>query len=407
MKVNVSNTLFYILGMFTTIQLLSIGGLTAFNVVLIATVLIAIYANHGRIKSDKYFIFSFVATLFTTLIAINNTDLSEGFRHSAIMGGIIYLFVLLLYFLMQLKIKYALQLLKGFELSCKLTLVWCFLQIIFFYALNIDINALIFGNILGASNGKGDYYNGSVIPSGFYSHRAILIPCLLYLIFSTSSVLVMLAIVLIGFLTRSVAMIIGIIITILFKIYYSNIKNKSMKISTKKLMAILVVIISISAFAVARSSEITELSNYVSIRIRDITSNKADNSSVVHFLYYKNFGVVFKKLSLTDIFFGTGFSTSGQHYTWFNGQYSIMKSWVVESDYINIFLSQGVIGFGLWLYLMGKIAITSKIHGYWENIFFILVLSLVGVMYNIQFTWFLLVEMAILVLSEKGRKIFY
>ena len=142
------------------------------------------------------------------------------------------------------------------------------------------------------------------------------------------------------------------------------------------------------------------------MRIADSTSNKADNSSVVHFLYYRNLIPIIQNESVIHLLFGTGFGTSGLHYTLFNGQYSNMSSWVVESDLINIFLNQGIIGFLLWGYLLARIVYLSKKYRYWKNIAFVICISLVGVLYNIQFTWFIIVEFAILVLTKNKIMVF-
>lgn len=404
-KINISESLFYVLGVSTTIQLLSLAGISVFNLFLIVTTIIVFLINNKNLKDNLYFCVSFMACLLTLFFSITNFSLTNGFRNAAIKGGIIYLLALILYLLMDSKPIYAEKLLKGFEVSCKLTLIWCFLQLILFYVLRIDINSLVFGKILGLSNATGDYYNGVLIPSGFYSHRAILMPSLFYLFFSSSNIYICIAIILIGCLTRSTAIILGLLLALMFRIFIFAIKNNSMKISRKKMIALLSIAF-IGLFAgIIFKSEIADLVSYIFTRISDATSNKTDNSSVVHFLYYKSFEEICKSLNLPSFFLGTGFGTSGQHYTWFNGQYAWMESWVVESDYINIFLNQGIVGIILWGFLLIKLIMISKKYRYWENIAFILVVACIGILYNIQYTWFIVVEMAMLILSKNRKQI--
>ena len=83
-----------------------------------------------------------------------------------------------------------------------------------------------------------------------------------------------------------------------------------------------------------------------------------------------------------------------------------MGAWVVESDYINILLSQGIVGIILWGYILTKIIILSIKYNYWENIAFVLIVAFVGIMYNIQFTWFIIIEFAFLLLTKREVRVF-
>lgn len=407
-KINLCNSLFYMLGVFTTIQLLSIEGVTVFNIVLILTAVIPSIINSKKLRMDKFFAFSVPATLVTLLLSIINRSLTSGFKSSAITEGIIYIMILTAYLLMNTKEKYAVNLVKGFKFSCGLTLGWCVLQLIFFYLVHIDINVLVFENFLKISGARSDYLNGVLIPSGFYLHRAILMPSLIFMFFSIKNPYLMMLIIIIGCLTKSTALIIGLLLALVFRIIIIivNTENLHRKIGRKKIILALSIVLIIAIGCVALNSKISELASYVVTRFTDATTNKADNSSVVHFWYYKNLIPILKKMDLKSILFGTGFGTSGQHYTWFNGQYLDLESWVVESDYINILLSQGIIGLVLWEYVFLKLIILSKRYKFWENIAFVVIIAFVGIMYNIQFIWFIVIELGMLVLTKKKIRVF-
>lgn len=417
-EMDIRTIIFYILGVFTTIQLFSIAGVTMFNLALMFTVAIFIVTMIIDIKNskitnllnniniDKYFIVSFITTLMTALLSIINKSLSKEFKKASLIGGIIYLLILIIYYIMNFEYSYAEKLIEGFEISCKITLIWCVLQLVLFYLLKIDVNDLFFGKILGIPNATGDYYNGSLIPSGFYSHRAILMPSLFYLFFSASNIYICVLILLIGCLTRSTAIILGLLMALLARMVISIFKIKNNKVSKKKIINIIIIVIVGIIFVLIFKAKFIEMINYIWTRITDVTSNKADNSSVVHMLYYKSFGEIFKNLNFLNVLFGTGFGTSGQHYTWYNGQYANLGAWVVESDYINIFLNQGFIGLLLWIYIFVDLIIISIKYKYWENIAFVLIIVCIGVMYNIQFSWFIIVELAMWVLTKNQIRIF-
>lgn len=405
-KIEITGSLFYILGVITTIQLLSFSGITVFNIILILVAICPFLLGNKKIKVDKIFILSIVATLITILLSLNSTFLTTGFRKTAIVSGIIYLIICVVYLLMNTMPKYAGELVKGFKVSCALTLGWCCLQLILYYLAKLDLNTVVFSKVFRITDARSDYLNGSLIPSGFFYHRAVLVPSLLFLFFSTNNLYVLLLIIVIGCLTRSTALIMGLFLATVFKFWISNSRRLYQKTSKKKIIIALSIIIVSIVGGIIYSSQIVEIVKYVFERLSDVNTNKADNSSVVHFLYYKNLIPIMRKMDIKSILFGTGFSTSGLHYTKFNGQYFDMESWVVESDYINILLSQGVAGLTLWGYILGKIISISRKYKYFENIAFVLINAFVGIMYNIQFTWFIVIEFGMLVLTKNKIRIF-
>lgn len=397
----------YFAGIFTTIHLLSVFGMTFFNIALMMAALTGLLKNGKHMKIDAFFLISIMACIITTIISTVDNSLGSEFRNAAIKGGGLYCFVLTLYLIMNTSYGNAVSLLKGFDISCKITLLWCVLQLGMYYIFHVDINTLVFNNLFGVNNARGDYFNGALIPSGFYCHRAVLIPCFVYLAFSATNPYLLVLMVIVTCLTRSTALIMGIVFSLFLRGLILSVKRFSKrKIKRENLIsALTILLLAILAMFIFRK-KIDNLVTYIIMRIMDSSSNKADNSSVVHFLYYKNLNAILKNLNLFRLFFGTGFGTSGQHYTWFNGQYSDMGAWVVESDFINILLNQGIVGLGLWFYLMYKIVNISIKHKYWENVAFVLAVMVVGIMYNIQFMWFTVVEYSILVLAKHKISVF-
>lgn len=405
-EIGFCNTLFYLLGVLATIQILSIGGITVFNILLVTTAILPLLIYIKRLKIDVFFVISFIASLITLFTSICNEALTTDFRTSAIINGTIYIGVLFIYLFMNNNVKSAYSLIQGFKYSCKLTLFWCLLQVLLFYTFHIDLNQKFFGDFLKISGANGAYYNGSLIPTGFYTHRAILLPSLIFLLFATNNIYVILLTLFVGFLTKSTALIIGLLLTVIYKLLIWGVENYNRRINRKSVILFLMIFVIFIFICLMYHSEINEHFEYIITRIIESTSNKADNSSVVHFLYYKNLYPILQKLDLHNLLFGTGFGTSGIHYTWYNGQYSFLATWVVESDYVNIVLNQGVIGFLIWYYVLAKIVLISKRYKLWDNIGFVLIITFVGIMYNIQFTWFIIVELGMFVLTKNKIYVF-
>ena len=397
----------YFVGIFTNIHLLSVFGMTFFNITLMIAALTGLLKNGKHMKIDAFFLLSIMTCIITTIISYVDNSLGCEYRNVAIKGGGLYCLVLILYLIMNTSCSNAVSLLKGFDISCKITLLWCVLQLGGYYIFHVDLNTFVFNNLLGVNNASGDYFNGALIPSGFYCHRAVLIPCFIYLAFSVTNPYLLTLMIFITCLTRSTALIMGIMFSLFLRGLILSGKSFSKRKMKRKTLITDLTIMLLAIFAVVIfKNKIDDLITYIIMRIMDSSSNKADNSSVVHFLYYKNLNAIYKKLNIFNLLFGTGFGTSGQHYTWFNGQYSDMGAWVVESDYINILLNQGIVGLGLWSYWVYKIVNSSIKYKYWENIAFVLVVMLVGIMYNIQFMWFTVVELSILVLTRHGIRVF-
>lgn len=404
-KIKIGECLFLLLGIFSTIQLLLFAGVTIFNILLILTSVVGVLIRRHHLKFDKYFLLLVLSCLLTFFLSFNST-ITNGFKKAAIIEGVLYLFLSCIYLLMNTEYLYAEKLIRGFKISCNLTLFWSIMQLTFYYIFHIDINTFVFSNLLKISGARSDYFAGNLIPSGFFYHRATLIPIFIYLIFSTSNPYILVLTLLVGFLTRSTALIMGLVLAVVFKIVLFYREFLFRKINKRKFLFFLLVIIIAFLGIIIFRVKVMELVGYVLMRISDATSNKADNSSVVHFLYYKSLIPIIKTMNIANFFFGTGVGTSGQHYVLFNGQYASMESWVVESDYINIFLNQGLIGLLLWIYLLIRIVYLSYKSKFWNNIAFITTIAFVGVMYNIQFTWFIVIEFAILILTRKKIDVF-
>ena len=300
-KIEITESIFYILGVVATIQLLSFKGITVFNIILILIAICPFLLGNKKIKVDKIFILSMVTTLITILLSLNSAFLTIGFKRTAIISGITYLIICIAYLLMNTMPKYAGKLVKGFKVSCALTLGWCCLQLILYYLAKWDLNTVIFSNVFRIADARSDYLNGSLIPSGFFYHRAVLVPSLLFLFFSTNNLYVLLLIIVIGCLTRSTALIMGLFLATVFKFWISNSRRLYQKTSKKKIIIVLSIIIVSIVGGIIYSSQIIEIIKYVFERLSDITTNKADNSSVVHFLYYKNLILIMRKMDIKSI----------------------------------------------------------------------------------------------------------
>lgn len=407
-KITVRQFLLCCLGGVASIQLLEIGGITVFNFFLIISTGYFL-VNTSRMKLDSYVLLTCMASITTLVFSLLLNRFTSGFYKASIIGTISYIMIMVLYGFMKQDGRIANSYIKGFDITVKMSLVWSIAQIILFYGVHIDLNKIVFGEILGVEGTVSTYENGNFYPSGFYSHRAILMPLLIYEYYRTKSIIEKCLIVFIALMSKSTALILSITICVVFELIYKQLQfSKLIKKKTKirNIMVAIGVAFILLIAAIKFGNEINSVFNYVILRISDATSNKADNSSVTHFLYYVNFISILKKMNVVNFLFGYGFGTSGYQYVLLNGQYKDIASWVVESDYINIFLNQGLIGTALFCIPLYKLFKLARAEKKYEYIFFVLTILFAGILYNIQFVWFILLEFSIYIALKNNIEVF-
>lgn len=406
-KIKIPDNFIFLLGVCSSMQLLSIGGITVFNLLLVLSVIACLLKikKYGR---DSWAILFMLSVILTTIMSQFFSLLSEENKTTAVVGGGVLFLILLLYYVIQNNTKLAYQYIKGFDITCNISLIWCCLQVIFDRLLKIDINGVIFGGLLGVHGQVSSRVDGHIIPTGFFYHRGVIVPILIYAYFRANKVWLKALTIIIAFVSKSASVSIGIIACVLFELLYKFILFiKKKRVSKKAFGVSVLVCFSVVLLFILFSRQIVNELMLLVVRILDASKNIADNSSSVHWLYYANFKYILSNMSVGEVLFGTGLGTSGFQYSIFNGQYANLESWVVESDFINIFINQGLVGFLLWLYgLVRIVRICLKKHKYYEHAAFVIIILGVGVLYNIQFSWVFLFELTLYVMLKNEAPIF-
>ena len=116
------------------------------------------------------------------------------------------------------------------------------------------------------------------------------------------------------------------------------------KVSKKKAITIFALIFtSIIAFSVTDFGDnLTSVLIYLWMRL---FGNNKDASTLAHFGYYSDYFTIIKTSNIYQIVFGYGIGCSGYTITSLYGRYAGGGTWAIESDYINILLSRGIVGF--------------------------------------------------------------
>lgn len=399
----------YLLGIFSTLQIISIMGITVYNWLLMISFIYMMYTKKLCIKKNDLVLIFLIMSFITIITGCCFNGLRVDYFKKNVISGIQLIMVLVIYILSyNNRSIFINKFIKGFNASCYIQLFWCYIQLIFFYLFNIDINNLIFNKILHMVSLENDMQNSRFICTGFHWHAANLIPILLWLCIFSKKIYIKFAVLVITIACDNTTILIGMSCYFIFTVlrFLKDIFQCN-KVSKK----IIILVIILAGFVVVFLEPVIEYSGFflngIIVRFKDaIDKNIIDNSSRTHFLYYFNLPFILKSEKLINIIWGYGIDCSGFIYSKLFNQYSNL-TWILESDPVNIILSQGIAGFGiLYSILIRNIIMLRKTNT--KYFIFCSLLLIMGVTYNVQYNWIILLELMLwadmkYVFSEKSN----
>lgn len=401
-KQKISNVLMLLLGVFSTLQIFELFSLTLFTIFLIITVIYYFSSHTIRLKRNIFLYYGMACCLTTAFVFIN-PDFVLSYLHQSIVGFLNMILVLTLYFLIRNKCECN-NFIRGFKISCYIQLVWCLCQISLYTIFKIDLNKIIFNDILQMSGEYSYYREGRLVATGLHWHSANLTPILIFLFFSSKNILIKIICIAITYFTQSATQMIAIILSMLYYVFYFF-KNKKVIFDKKRNANFYIVfcgfLLVFIVLIVVAMPTITNTIQWLMDRVLQITSSVGGTSSAVHFSYYTRLPFIYSNVSIFTQMFGVGISSSGAIFSSLFNQY-IDLIWVVESDFVNILLSQGIIGCILFYLILAKCIL--EIYRYNAKYAYMLGVFVVsGFVYNIQFTWVILLELILLKKVELSR----
>lgn len=384
----------YLLGIFSTLQIISIMGVTVYNWLLVLSFIYMIYTKKLCIKKNDLILIFLIVSFITIVTGCCFNGLRVDYFKKNVVSGIQLIMVLVIYILSYSnKSIFINRFIKGFNVSCYIQLFWCYIQLVFFYLFNTDINNLIFNKILHMVSLESSMENSGFVCTGFHWHPANLIPTLLWLCIFSKKIYIKFAVLVIIIACDNTTILIGVLLYFAFTVL-SFLKDIFQRNKVSKKIIIFAVIL--AGFVAIFLEPVIEYSafllNGILTRFKDaIDSNIIDNSSRTHFLYYFNLPFILKTEKLVNVIFGYGIDCSGFIYSKLFSQYNNL-TWILESDPVNIILSQGIAGFGvLYSILIRNIAMLRKTNT--RYFIFCSILLIMGVTYNVQYNWIILLEL--------------
>ena len=385
-------SLLMLLGVFSTLQAFSVFNKTIFSIVLILLSVYILLRRKLYLFNNKLFFGYIIVSFITTGLTFFNDDFETVYLNTAILAllNMVLLYIVGASLVDRKEMSYFID---GFKLSCYIQLVWCLVQIIASRLFNINVNTILFNNILGYSGTFSSLRDGEIVCTGLHWHAANLIPIITVVLLLKTKIIWKILAVLAAVFSQSATMIIALGLVFLFKfaVLIKKVINGGRIINDKNIVSVISIVVCVTILAIIFAPKIIELLSYLIKRIADITSNEAGNSSAVHFRYYTSLPDVFKRASFITIMFGIGLGCSGLIFSSFYGQYEDI-TWIVESDFVNTLLSNGIIGFVIFylfiIFLIRKLMLAKRV----ELAAFIFILLICGITYNLQFVWVVLLE---------------
>lgn len=400
--------LLFLLGLFSTTQILQVAG---FAVSTWMTVLTAGYLllTHGfDFRKDIHLLILLLFTGITFAVSIL-ADIPTGYKKASVISTLqwVLIFIICAYMRKDTDDSSTNTFFKGFDWSCKLQLGWCVLQMGAWYLLKTDLNAKVFGELLHMSSETSQYRKGVLACTGLHWHAANLIPVLVYTYFRYRSIFVKLLCLVIVYLTKNATALIAVgcalgldLLVFIKHVLYDNRSSVLRKTAVYIILGCGGVLL-ISPILFPKLQEVVE---YLLLRFYQIQNPSLGNeSSAVHFNYYRNLPHILANIPLPEALFGSGIATSGYRFSSFYGQYP-GEIWVVESDFVDAVLSRGIIGALIQYSLLLRIAwrMLQRKQTWISCILLILLFS--GFIYDNQFLWVQLLEYLLYCKSHQIRK---
>ena len=275
-------------------------------------------------------------------------------------------------------------------------LVWIFIQLLLYRLFGVDINQLIFVDLLHLVENASFIRSWIWYPSGLSWHSAVLAPLFVMGILFFDNPVIRILIVIESCVCGNRTTLLGVMCCLLL-LLLKTMHMRKIKIEKEKVRLIIAILIAAATILI-----VTGIGPKILIKI---FGNGKDASTLAHFGYYSDYFTIIKESSLYQIIFGYGVGCSGYTITSLYGRYADGGTWAIESDFINILVSRGIIGFIIYYWFLIRIMIKGFKIDYRYAIFIITVLFQ-GFGYNIQFDYLLLIEILMYILIENRVNFF-
>lgn len=384
--------LLYIIGVLMPCQILAFKFVPIFLIPLFFYYILKVF-TYKRMRRNNYgFFFAFLLSFSLLVMAFGS--LPDEWKEFAVYKTIMFLFILFIvfFYITPGEINCLIQ---GLARGLEINLFWAIIQIILFYTANIDINNVIFNQLLDIRDNASSYntYLNQFAATGLNWHPAQLVPIIILAFFFSKNNIIKISALVVAVLSSNTTCIFAIIICFLFEaIRYLQELIKKYKISYRSILRTMIIVICFGIGVIFLKN--SKLVSYIIFRSNNIWSRiisaytrvGMNNSTNMHLSYYLNLPSVLKRNGVLAFLFGIGFDSSGYPYYELFGYYPTLKTWIVESDPINFLVGRGMIWTSFYYSLLFRIANKGMhiTYRFWACVYALL---FCGILYNNQFLW--------------------
>lgn len=394
--------LIFLIGFFATVSVVRFAGFSLYIWLMLLVVLLLVFT--GRIRF-QFSLFSLLLLSASATFILTIKTLSPAYQDNSFKA----LFALLLTSTVGMSVfpckPYRDALFSGLLLSVKTQVIWIFLQTICWSAFRLDLNDLVFSQMLGMVENASQYKASGLVSTGLcWNAGGIAAGFFFFMIFEEKASWKMLALIA-AVMTQSSTIMIGISLVLIASFIVSFFgKNRTYRLRRSSVLVVIATMC-VGCFVFILIPDIKKaIDPIVSVLIDRVTAlfgsaDGADSSFVAHASYYINLPELMRNMDLQTLFFGYGNDCSGLPYTALTRQYWTLDSWMLESDYVNIILSQGILGITVWTIWLCSAIVSAKKKRNGRIALFFIVMIFGGFFYNLQsvlYYWVTLLELALL-----------
>lgn len=372
------------------------------------SVLITIKRNGLKVQ------FMGVLLMIVTLVSFATSmmaQLPDGWKQSSRNQIIEFIAVVMILFVQVTKMDLS-HLISGLKYGLIFNIIWAFIQYACFMVLKMDLNDVVFNQILGIRD-QASTMNTSIDTfciAGLNWHPAQLIPVIIlsYLFFDSAWIKIMLVIV--AYISTNTTCVFALALCWVLDAVTVSLKMRY-RIKSRQFITVTLILIVVAAafFYLYRSDSmeiVSDRMNGIIERFKTVfTGRKLSHSTMLHLRYYTAYPNIIRLFGWKSLLFGVGFECSGYPFVVLYNQYSDLKSWHVESDVINFLVGRG----WLWTIVYYMILVKLMIKGKALNKRYCIMVTcfiVSGILYNTQVLWVEALMLFMFVAVSKKKDVF-
>lgn len=246
------------------------------------------------------------------------------------------------------------EFIKGLKYGCFCQLIWGAVQFGLYEMFGISLNEIVFGGMYAnvSDSMLTKINNGHIRLTGLSYEPAnfSLVLNVGYVLSSNIYVKILYILVMLVSTSRT-----GLVVMISVMVLdYILFIRKKKQLNRNFIFMIIFVFIAGLIISICNIDAVKNGLNNMLLRLTNSSSNSR------HLEYYQVLPQIWEHENVLEILFGTGTAATGIPYTEFFGIYTWLNYWCPESDFIFMIIGNGIVGAGIYYYILTKILVVLR-----------------------------------------------